>query len=125
MVEIETVGELWKREGELVRLKLEELPEFAWEEYRRSVGGRGVERWDVVIGMVWNCGRPEDGESVVSLEQGELEKWGWPVWGESMGVMFRMDGGCLYLVKEIVHVMFRMEGGMTWLIPERYLEVIG
>ena len=104
--------ELWQRNGVLVRLKWEEIPE-------RYLGEE-----ELGVGMVWDCGRPEDGEALLSLASGELEKWGYPSWGESMGMLCFDVGGMMELrVKEMVHVIFGVEK-QSWLIPERYLEVI-
>ena len=94
-----------KREDELVERYLEGCEELG-------------------VGMIWNCGRPEDGEAWLSLSTGELEKWGYPVWGESMGMLCFDEGGLMQLrVKEMVHVIFGVEK-QSWLIPERYLEVL-
>ncbi len=106
--------ELWRRNGVLVRLKWEEIPKRYLEDCE-----------EVGLGMVWDCGRPEDGEAWLSFEQGELEKWGYPEWGESMGLelCFDLDGLLRVRVKEVVHVIFGVEKE-SWLIPERYLEVL-
>lgn len=115
--------ELWRRNGVLVRLKWETIPASeTWESLILNVvRERLMER----VGMVWDCGRPEDGEAWLSFEQGELEKWGYPEWGESMGLelCFDLDGLLQVRVKEVVHVIFGVEKE-SWLIPERYLEVL-